>query len=195
VINNFNQIQEFCDFPDPEVYYFGQIIQRRKDNPHIGPDNIIIKDFYIYSKEDFDKVKSVLVPICDALNARAYIHLNKRRLKNTAFEMLEILSDRLRKEEYKSLKSIYATASGVAKKDSDKKWIIDLDGELAEGKNLNSVIKFIGSLSPVGSKVLMEVKTKNGVHLITKPFDSRLFELRYTIGIHKNDPTILYCPN
>ena len=43
------------------------------------------------------------------------------------------------------------------------------------------------------SKIYAIIPTKNGHHIITKPFDVRNFSSQYPdIEIHKNNPTILY---
>lgn len=48
---------------------------------------------------------------------------------------------------------------------------------------------------PEGEKVLMELPTKNGIHLITKPFDKREFNKKYPlVDIHKDNPINLYIP-
>ena len=52
------------------------------------------------------------------------------------------------------------------------------------------VIKFINNAEPKIDRTIIEIPTKNGVHLITSPFDRRNF---YScIDIHKNNPTLLY---
>ena len=39
------------------------------------------------------------------------------------------------------------------------------------------------------------IPTKNGYHIITKPFNLKQFKDKYSdIDVHKNNPTILYIP-
>jgi hypothetical protein len=52
-------------------------------------------------------------------------------------------------------------------------------------------------MRPVGDKVIAEIPTKNGVHLITRPFNLQEFKETFDGDwdiIHKNNPTLLYCP-
>lgn len=46
------------------------------------------------------------------------------------------------------------------------------------------------------SKIYAYIPTKNGYHIITKPFNLKQFKDKYPdIDVHKNNPTILYIPN
>jgi len=45
------------------------------------------------------------------------------------------------------------------------------------------------------AKVITNIPTKNGIHLITTPFNLQQFKEKYPdIDVHKNNPTLLYCP-
>ena len=45
------------------------------------------------------------------------------------------------------------------------------------------------------SKIYAYIPTKNGYHIITKPFNLKQFKDKYPdIDVHKNNPTILYIP-
>jgi hypothetical protein len=42
---------------------------------------------------------------------------------------------------------------------------------------------------------MYKVPTKNGIHLITNPFNLNAFKFGFpNIDVHKNNPTILYIP-
>lgn len=44
-------------------------------------------------------------------------------------------------------------------------------------------------------KIYDYIPTKNGYHIITKPFNLKQFKDKYPdIDVHKNNPTILYIP-
>jgi len=46
------------------------------------------------------------------------------------------------------------------------------------------------------SKVITLIPTKNGVHLITKPFDIEMFKKSFpNVDIQKKNPTLIYYPN
>ena len=45
-----------------------------------------------------------------------------------------------------------------------------------------------------GAKVIINIPTKSGYHLITTPFNLQQFKEEYPdIDVHKNNPTLLYC--
>lgn len=71
------------------------------------------------------------------------------------------------------------------------KWIIDLDE-----KNLKiatDLVRYIKDIEPIGDKLYHVLPTRNGFHLITKPFNLQVFKTQYPeLEIHKNNPTILY---
>jgi len=52
-----------------------------------------------------------------------------------------------------------------------------------------------GSIAIYNSKIYTQIPTKNGYHIITKPFNLKQFKDKYPdIDVHKNNPTILYIP-
>ena len=55
----------------------------------------------------------------------------------------------------------------------------------------------INSLQPIDEdKIIAQIPTKNGVHLITKPFNKSEFsKIHKNIDIHKTNPTLLFCPD
>lgn len=80
----------------------------------------------------------------------------------------------------------------------DKSWIVDLDRD-ADGKlkhNIYDVISLINTIKPFDDgegKYICEIPTKNGCHLITRPFQLNKFKEKYPdIDVHKNNPTLLY---
>lgn len=71
---------------------------------------------------------------------------------------------------------------------------MDFD-EAVDINNKTEVIDFINSLEPFGNKVLIELPTKSGIHLITKPFNLSTFSVKYpSISVHKDNPINLYIP-
>lgn len=201
MINNTNIIRSFLDFSDPDTYYFLQIMKRRKDNPNMSKDMIIISDIYIYSMDDFDKRMLDIIKTCDDNNARAYFRLNKRSQKKAGLQMLKKITDMIISEQYKAIKNAYASVSGEFHSDNDKKWIIDLDGysleDIETSEKLKELISDVTSWQESANKqpLTTPVPTKNGIHLITRPFNIRLFYEKYPgIDCHKENPTILYCP-
>jgi hypothetical protein len=196
IVDNFLQIETLLSFDNDDVFYFGQIIQRRKDLVRlgineVGPDNRIVKDIYIKSLKEYKEKQNLIKDICHATNSRFYMHLNKRSKKDVAFELLKIVADALQRgDDYSSLRSSYATACGQKVSDKDKKWIIDIDCDVSQIDW--KAIEGLKNCRPEGEKILAILPTLNGVHIITKPFDSS-FVKGWKVDIHKNNPTVVYC--
>lgn len=195
MIDNFEHIKSnFLKFEDPNEFYFIQIIQRKKEVEDLGSNNRVIKTYYVYSLEKLDKYKDEIISLCTLFNARAYIHLNRRNSKTLAFEMLELLAKNLKSGDTNQLGNLYNSVCGKHHSDKDKTWIIDIDSK--EFCERHKAIKVIRILEPLDvKKIIGEIETKNGFHLITRPFNSKIFgELCPDMQLHKNNPTILFCP-
>ena len=96
------------------------------------------------------------------------------------------------KSEFRNIKSVYDSSCGLVNSESDKKWIVDIDDK--NRRFVNEVLSFIEQdCKPIGLKFISLIETKNGFHLITKPFDLETFKKTYSeIEVHKNNPTLLY---
>ena len=194
MINNFEQIRKILKFED-DHFYFIQIIQRSKENSDLGSSNRIIRSYMISSEEKFDKNIMEIIQMCGAFNARANIHLNRRKFSKIALECLRHNAELIANEQYEGIKSSLETIIGRNNGESkeSKTFILDCDGMSTPSPLMMADIDH--KLLPNGSKCLHIIPTKNGCHLITKPFDTQAFHLEYPeIEIHKDNPTILFIP-
>ena len=201
MINNFNTIRKFLDFSDSDTFYFLQILKRRKDNPDMNKDMIVIDDIFIYSLDQFDRMESQIINTCQANNARAYFRLNKRNAKKVGLMMLKRVTDLIISENYKAIKNSYSSVSGEFHSDDDKKWIVDIDNMSIDGFNHNQEQIGIRNLvydlqKETGREPMLEyIATRSGVHIITRPFNLHKFREEYPhIDVHKDNPTNLYIP-
>lgn len=97
-------------------------------------------------------------------------------------------------DEHSFIKKSYDRACGMGHNDKNKTWIIDIDGQFSDDWLLQ-MIHYIDNCKPEGNKLVTQLPTKNGLHLITKPFDLRDFKNKYSeIDIHKDNPINLYIP-
>ena len=192
MIDNFKLIESLLNFESEDIFYFCQVIQRKKDNNPDIKDNRIIKDIFIKSLEDYHKKKDLIIDFCVAFNARAYIRLNRCYHSEVALENLKIITECLQERKLHCVNSSYSTACGRRCYDKDKTWIVDIDGDVVEMKD--EIRNFINNQkSSFDINVIGEIPTKNGIHFITKPFDPREMG-KFEVDLHKNNPTILYCP-
>ncbi len=200
-VDNFDLIRPLIVFPDDQSFYFLQILKRRKDNPDLGKDMVHIADFYIYSIEEYDKLRDRVTKICEDENARAYLRLNVRDSKKIAMQTLKRIVDYISSENYKAVKKAYASCTGEFGSASDKTWIVDIDNVSMDSFGLSEKYDKIRDLvsdlqKEAGKEPMMNIiPTKSGFHLITRPFNLQKFKMEYPdIDVHKDNPTTLYCP-
>lgn len=109
-----------------------------------------------------------------------------------SFEMMKLLAENIGNGYFNQLGGLWNTVCGQQYRDKDKTWIIDVDDKEF---NFNEAEILINECQPIGNKIITKIPTKNGYHVITKPFDLRNFNTVYSeLDIHKNNPTILYIP-
>jgi hypothetical protein len=200
-VNNFDRIRNMLEFPDRDSFYFLQVLKRRKDNPDLGKDMKHIADYYIYSLDQFDELKPRIIAQCDVENARAYFRINRRDAKKVAMQVLKRIVDYIMSEDYRAVKNAFASCAGEFHSDPDKKWIVDVDWkDIPEGVDqdeyLNILISKVQELVAQTGRdnTVIMMPTKNGIHVICRPFNLQKFRDAYeAIDVHKDNPTILYC--
>lgn len=191
MIDNIDKILPFLQFESEDDFYYLQILQRKKENPQIGSNSRVIKNYYVTSKEYLLKYYDEIIKLCEVFNARASIRLNKRSFEKVGFKTMTNLANTMINKEYTFLKASYDRACGLGHNDPNKKWILDIDSE----EICPLMIPFINNIEPKGNKIYKALKSKSGFHLITKPFNLELFKDKYPkIEIHKDNPTNLYIP-
>lgn len=191
-INNYNQILDHLHFESEDDFYFLQILKRRKDNPNLIVDVLVINTMYINSKEHLALLWGEIVSICKITNSRAYINLNKRSFEDLSLKVMKRMLDQMINKDYRNMAHAFATTAGKHHAEIDKKWIVDIDGE--EVKSLPRYLELINICEPMGAKIIDTIPTPNGLHIICNPFNIQEFEKKVLTktDIHKNNPTILY---
>ncbi len=165
----------------------------------------VINNYYIYSKEDLEKMKPRIVEDCEKHNARAYINLNRLDTEKIALYSLKITTDYIIQGDFKAVKNAYSTACGSHHSEKNKRWVVDIDENALHLKQMiRDVISDLhGEIKGNNYKILEEVPTRSGIHIITNPFNMQKFreimlakgkvDYNYVgIDVHKNSPTILY---
>lgn len=196
MVNNFNRVIDFLQFDDSDDFYYLQVLQRKKENPKLGSNSRVIKNYYITSVEQLNKYKDEIIQLCETFNARASLRLNRRNFRNVAFKAMVNMANSMNNQEYSFIRKSYdrAVGNGHAEPKDSKTWILDIDEDLTEGEYI-LMSDIIMDANPVGDKVLDYIPSKSGMHVITKPFDLREFRDKYPeIDIHKDNPTNLYIP-
>lgn len=172
MINNTELIKPFLIFSSEDDFYFLQILKRKKEHLELGSNSYTVKTYFIKSLQDLEFAQGEIKCLCDYHNARAYINLNKRSFEKTAFHTLKKITDIIIGKDYKSARKAYPSVCGMYMSESDKKWVVDIDDVEGRMHYVQSIGFNINKLQPEGHKVLALIPTKNGVHLITKPFNT-----------------------
>lgn len=193
IIDNLNVIKKYI-VPNPDYYWFLQIIARRKDNSDLPRCEKYIKDYYIQTPEQLDQLKNEIVELSKFFNARVYFHPTARSFRKMAIASMHEISKRLLSDEYK-VHRLSRTISGgkEALVPGTKYWMIDIATSNYDG--VATTIKIVEDCPPnIG--VCDIIPTINGYHLITKPFDclkySQSFKDMQPPEIHKNSPVLAY---
>ena len=70
-----------------------------------------------------------------------------------------------------------------------------IDKEDNNEEMINALKVYLDVMKPDGDKIVANIPSKTGTHLITKPFDKSKFNQTFpTIEIHCNNPTNLFIP-
>lgn len=194
MVNNFEIIKNYLTFRDENDFYFLQIFKRRKDNPGMEKDMYVVTNYYVYSIEHLEKLKNDIISICDSTNSRAYIRLNVRNNRQVAFRCLNKLATLLTENKFRDVKAMYDASCGEVHDQKPKRWIVDIDTKDLEF--VNQVGTFISELqNGLNYNIEGLLESKNGYHIITQPFNTKLFNEKFpSLDIQKDNPTILYAP-
>lgn len=199
MVNNFDIIKPLLKWNNGDEYYFLQVLQRKKDAaPGMkvnGTNNNsrLIKAYYVKSLDYLNFIEPEVIELCKIFNARAGINLNKRSFEKTALQHLKLITDNIINKNFDKIYKTYSSAAGKFSHDNNKKWIIDIDEE--EMPIIGQIKTIINSLQPydLPNKVIAEIPSRTGMHLITSPFNMAEFKEAYpTIDVQKNNPTNCY---
>lgn len=155
----------------PDIFYYIQVIKRKKDNPKMEGTDKVLHSRFITSlkqlKEEFETVKV----LCSAFNARAYISLTPRSIMKFGKESLRYMTEKVLSDCYTKALSwperiaLYHEVLYRDKSIGHKpRWIVDIDND--------SWVEPIRSLlEKNGATIVDAIPTPNGKHLLIESFD------------------------
>lgn len=136
-----------------------------------------------------------MIELATIYNARVYFNLNKRNFEQCSLQCARLILEYIVNKNYKSTKNAFDKVCGKYSAEINKIWIIDIDDT---NQNPDEIINFINNKCEpfnIKSKYITTIPTKNGYHLITRPFNINKFKDNYSdINIHKNNPSLLFTP-
>ena len=195
MINNLSLILPLLEFNQENDFYMLYIFQRKKDqaNPNKYASVKVIKSYCLNSLDYLQEKMPEIIQLCELFQARAYIHVRPQNHHEVGLHMIREISKRLLQKQYNQQR-IFDKVVGQLKS-SLKRWIIDVDTK--DQKYLDELVELINGCQPEGNKIIEYIPTKQGWHIISKPFNMKEFDDRYSgekIDIQKNNPTLLYYP-
>ena len=172
------------------------ILQRRKDNPDLEYSEKQLKVYTFYSWAEFYKQEARIKELCDLNNARAYLRLNTQNAVTVSMNMQKEIIDNIMNNCAWKNEGVWNSVSG---KGGSKDWIIlDLDSEhihLEKGITEDLVVHYMKRSFEKATTVIIPNKTKSGIHLICKPFDTRILDKYNRELSEKGIPTIIKQPD
>lgn len=195
MVNNFDLIKSLFYFKEANNLFFHlQVIRRGKDHPNLPAANRTIITYYVQSAEHLEKIKDEVISLCEMYGARAYINVTTKSMADLGKLALFRLSERIYNGDSKKIYKIFNSAAGELKGLSSR-FLIDIDDRCSKHEVLDWLDHYFETSSDNRYYLFAEVPTKNGVHLITNPFNLNAFKFGFpNIDVHKNNPTILYIP-
>jgi hypothetical protein len=197
MVNNLEVIKPHLIFPNERSFYFIQIIKRKKENPEMTGYSLPVESYYIFSAEQLDRVMPHIIEKCEQNRARAYIKMNTLDMQSVALETISVLTQEIRKENWKHISKALNSACGICGKQNgtEKMYLVDIDSK--DENYINEIKSYINQLEPVDNneKVKMIVPTRNGVHFLSTGFNMQKFKQTYPgIDVHSDGITLLYFP-
>lgn len=192
---------------------------KSKQLPHKGnvlvevPENMDVrlfeKEYSTYSMESLARHKEEIIKLCEDNYARAYIRLNRRNIHSTSMALAEEIINKERKNNtMANPDKMLSSVKGRTPDEPDKTWIVDIDWEKDnDGKPVvdevyaQKIVDMVESCTygdNKGKRIVAQIPTKNGRHLISRPFNRQEFKQKMNaaglqpIDIHEDNPTILY---
>jgi hypothetical protein len=194
-MDNIEKILPLLEFKENWVYEV-LILQRKKDNPDVINNQSvrIIKSYTISSKETLVSKYDEMKKLADLFNARVYIKLQPYNIDKVGFKLMEVLLQKMQNKDY-SYQSLLTKALGNMSPEK-KIWIVDVDYENVSSNDILRIKTVLNDCEPNGRNIIGEIPTPNGIHIITRPFNTQQFlthqDVFYKCEIKKNNPTILY---
>jgi len=189
-VDNFEEIRKLLHF-DMEHVYIVELVLRKKDgntDAKGNNKNRTIKSYLFQTEKQWDDAQEEIITMCKAFNCRAYISLNRKSVANILLGINNNINERLRQLFFSNVignvADLNRMVDSVVMKSSvdsrdERLWVVDVDSrdkdELDEALNC---IMFRCS-SVYENPVITAIPTAHGIHIITRPFNTRVFKDEY----------------
>lgn len=198
--NNFKIIGDFIDSfgkIDSDWFFHISVMIRHKDVEWFpnGKNNNArtIYSLNVSSSEELYDQEKLITTMCDSLHARAYINLVPKSYEKAASWALENSVHSYTSKNYFGLSRSWSRGVDAASIKEHSLFLIDIDEP--DIHRVDEIKNYIDEhLQPMGDKVIIQVPSRTGIHLLCKKFDKLEFNNKFPdIDVKKNAMTILYC--
>lgn len=209
VIDNIRTIDNMLTFKSDDEFYMLQVLKRRKENPDMKGDSLPLRTVYLHRKGQLTEISKDLVELAEKERARIYLNPNVKSSKKSLLHCIAEMARRAATEDYYKPYKIFDSVVGQMGACRDNRWIIDVDNEYMEmymetdelteihvRDFIRHLLDTLDSCEPDTNKYVTNVITRNGIHVITKSFNPVKFGNVFPkLDVHKNNPTLVYCPS
>lgn len=189
MVDNFTLLADFIAPNDTlladDNFYFLQLIRRSKDTD--GLPSKTFRDFYIRNSRDLLSHREEIIELCDFFDARAYLNVNVKSYEKCANYILKGFGDMYTNKSFAQCKGMFSSAAGQVSTRAtnfQKVWFVDYDND--DEMDMST----IGWYYVNRNLRAYNVPTKNGMHFLVAPHDTR--DCSFADKIQKHNPTLLY---
>ena len=199
MINNIEQIKNMFYFTkEDNMFFHCQIVQRAKDHKGEKVRESAIKTYFLTSKEHLDLLMPEIVLLCEHYKARAYVNVAGKDFSSLQSLMLVKIANDIHNGLVRNPRKCLNSAAGELKS-KNPKWIVDIDDmsiKDAIKEKLIELYREAFKTENVDEYIYAEIPTKQGAHLIVRPFNLKAFKDSFpNVDVHKNSMgTLLYFP-
>ena len=205
--DNFEKFKPFMRLPEEEggdAYYTIELVRRGKDCPGLPAANYHFKNYYIDTMQKYERVQPEIRLLCKTLRLRAYISVNRKSFRRVTMNTVAEMAGRMAQDDFRRPYAVFESCSGKDCSSDDRWFIVDIDEDAfdeVDGEfKWERVLRLVNECSPEGKKVELKLRTKSGVHLITRPFNRIQFSamckadpaIGHAFDIQKNHLTLLF---
>ena len=172
-------------------HHIVMIFGRKKDHPDLRKSTVCF--FQEITRKDFISEKKPLYKaMAEHYNARIYVSVNPINFKAARIDLVKRLIDSMEADTHNNITGQLISSCMKNPRKDKKRFMIDIDTK--DMAFVNKISDLIATES-IKRKVKLEeqlLPTKNGYHMICKPFDVRILEgVVKADDIKKNGMTVL----
>ena len=174
MIDNFNVIDNFLQFEEGTFYKFELLVRNTDGENELFPErcsntnrNILIKSWYVDTKDYYEKIKHEMVTLANLTGARLYITLDRKDNVKLCQSLIKTYTDDLvaivngQKPGIKSISKTFASETSKVENSSKGTKTIMFDVDTKEGIVLEALICYIRR----NEQVPYILETKKGYHV------------------------------